>query len=406
MPYHLFDVYGIELEYMVVDRDTLRIRPIVDELLREVTGRYSADFEKDEIAWSNELVAHVVELKTNGPAADLEPLPALFHENVSDINRRLATGNAILLPTAAHPFMDPFTETVLWPHEYREIYRLYNRIFDCRSHGWSNLQSTHINFSFAGDEEFGRLHAAIRLILPLIPALSASSPFLDGKTTEYLDSRMEAYLHHQERIPSMMGKLIPEAVFDQASYGDRIFSRINRDIAPYDPDDVMDQHFLNSRGAIARFDRGSIEIRVMDIQECPMADLAQVWIFAEVLKRLVSERWVPVDVQKQWSEEELFPWFMKAIECAEDAEITDKDYLRMFGIRASRMTMSRLWGRLFEELAGPAPEHFREALAVTLDRGTLSTRILRAVNGRPVRSAVEAVYRELAACLAENRLFR
>jgi hypothetical protein len=31
----------------------------------------------------------------------------------------------------------------------------------------------------------------------------------------------------------------------------------------------MDHHFANSRGAIARFDRGAIEIRVIDIQECP-----------------------------------------------------------------------------------------------------------------------------------------
>ena len=31
---------------------------------------------------------------------------------------------------------------------------------------------------------------------------------------------------------------------------------------------------MNSRGAIARFDRNAIEIRVIDVQECPKADLA------------------------------------------------------------------------------------------------------------------------------------
>jgi hypothetical protein len=87
----------------------------------------------------------------------------------------------MLLPTGAHPLMDPFTETRLWPHEHKEIYNLYNRIFDCRGHGWSNLQSTHLNLPFSGDAEFKKLHAAIRLLLPLIPALSASTPLLDGK---------------------------------------------------------------------------------------------------------------------------------------------------------------------------------------------------------------------------------
>ena len=31
-PYKLFEVTGIELEYMVVDRDTLKVLPIVDKL--------------------------------------------------------------------------------------------------------------------------------------------------------------------------------------------------------------------------------------------------------------------------------------------------------------------------------------------------------------------------------------
>lgn len=404
--YPLFDVTGVELEYMVVDRDTLEIRTIVDELLKEVTGAYTADYENGDIAWSNELVAHVVELKTNGPAPDLTPLSGRFHENVADINRRLAAENAMLLPTAAHPLMDPMTDTKIWPHEYNEIYALYNRIFDCRGHGWSNLQSTHINLPFAGDVEFAKLHAAIRLVLPIIPALCASSPFLDGKPTGYKDSRMEAYLHHQERMPSLMGKLIPEAVFDQAAYQDRIFSRINKDIEPFDKDGVMEQHFLNSRGAIARFDRGSIEIRVMDIQECPAADLAQVWVIVQLLKQLVSEKWVPLDVQKQWSEDDLLPWFEKAIESAEDAEITQQDYLRMFGIRDSRMTMRRLWGCLFDELVRSAPAQVQKILATILDRGTLATRMLRALDGKSGSESIQKVYRDLAVCLAENRLLQ
>ena len=32
--YSLFDVTGIELEYMVVDKDTLRVSPTVDELFK------------------------------------------------------------------------------------------------------------------------------------------------------------------------------------------------------------------------------------------------------------------------------------------------------------------------------------------------------------------------------------
>ena len=46
------------------------------------------------------------------------------------------------------------------------------------------------------------------------------------------------------------------------------------DIAPLDPDAVLQHEWLNARGAIARFDRNTIELRVLDVQECPRADLA------------------------------------------------------------------------------------------------------------------------------------
>lgn len=66
-PYHLFDVYGIELEYMLVHNETFKVAPQVDGLLTKKAGELKADIENGDIAWSNELVAHVIELKTNGP---------------------------------------------------------------------------------------------------------------------------------------------------------------------------------------------------------------------------------------------------------------------------------------------------------------------------------------------------
>jgi hypothetical protein len=245
--YKLFEVTGIELEYMVVDRDTLKVLPIVDKLFEDVTGKITSDVERGDVEWSNELVSHVVELKTAKPTKKIPSFRKKFSGDVKAINAVLAKRNAMLLPTAAHPFMDPFTETVIWPHEYNEVYALYNRIFDCRGHGWSNLQSTHLNLPFANDDEFSKLHAAIRLLLPIIPALSASSPILDGKATGFLDSRMEAYLHHQERLPELMGSLIPKPCSRKRTTTARS-SAHRLAMAPFDKEHVMDHHFANSRG--------------------------------------------------------------------------------------------------------------------------------------------------------------
>ena len=45
-----------------------------------------SEFELGDIAWSNELALHVVELKTNDPAATLPDLTDKFHEDINRIN--------------------------------------------------------------------------------------------------------------------------------------------------------------------------------------------------------------------------------------------------------------------------------------------------------------------------------
>src|SRR6185436_17954014 len=145
----------------------------------------------------------VIELKSSKPESDFEALEAGFTENIKQINSNLTRWNAMLLPTAAHPFMDPLTEAKLWPHDNNEVYEVYNRIFDCKGHGWSNLQSTHLNLPFDGESEFAKLHAAIRLVLPILPALCASSPVIGGKPTGLLDTRLGYYKTNQTKIPSI-----------------------------------------------------------------------------------------------------------------------------------------------------------------------------------------------------------
>lgn len=44
-PYHLFDGFGIELEYMIVDKETLQVKPIADNLLKHELGTIGSDFE-------------------------------------------------------------------------------------------------------------------------------------------------------------------------------------------------------------------------------------------------------------------------------------------------------------------------------------------------------------------------
>ncbi|MDR5590199.1 glutamate-cysteine ligase family protein [Christiangramia sp. SM2212] len=405
MAYHLFEVFGIELEYMLVNKSDLKINPGVDQLFIAKNGSITSDIENGKIEWSNELVAHVVELKTNGPTKNLSELDALFLENIKEINSYLEKRGICLLPSASHPLMDPHTETKLWQHDNNEIYSLYNKIFDCNGHGWSNVQSMHINLPFFNDAEFEKLHAAIRILLPIIPGLSASSPVLDGKFTGFKDMRMEYYKTNQKEIPHMTGKVIPEQVFNKADYHRVIFQPITSAIKSFDTENILDHHFLNSRGAISRFDRNAIEIRVIDIQENPSADIAIAAFIIEVLKLLVSEELVSLEDQKSWHEDQLFDIFNDVIKSAETTLIIDKKYLAIFDLQKDA-DVKKIWKNLYARIGEKLDKNHQKHIEFLLQNGSLSTRILKALRNDFSTENIQKVYAKLADCLQDNRMFR
>jgi gamma-glutamyl:cysteine ligase YbdK (ATP-grasp superfamily) len=391
-PLHLFEAYGVELEYALVDRESLAALPVADRLLAAAAGAPAAEVTRGDLGWSNELVLHVIELKTAAPAPALPGLAARFDRGVraaEEIAGALEPApGARLMPGAMHPWFDPATETRLWPHEGAEIYRAYDRIFGTRGHGWSNLQAVHLNLPFAGDEEFARLHAAIRLVLPILPALAASSPIVEGRVTGLVDSRLEAYRTNSRRFASITGQVIPEPVYTRADYEERILQPIYRDLEPLDPEGVLRHEFVNARGAIARFSRGSIEIRLIDVQEAPRADLAVLAAVVGVLKLLVRDAWSLQEAQRAVPVEPLHALLSAGIAAGEHAEIVDDAYLALFGYRhrggkgRGATTAGDLWRHLVERsaAAGTLDEAtFGADLQAILDQGPLARRILHAL---------------------------
>jgi glutamate---cysteine ligase / carboxylate-amine ligase len=404
---HLFEGYGIELEYMIVDRETLAVRPIADKLMAEVGGGYDREVDLGEVAWSNELALHVIEMKSNGPSKSLAGLAPKFQSNVERIEELLAPMGARLLPTAMHPFMDPHREMRLWPHEDDIIYKTFDRIFDCRGHGWANLQSTHINLPFSGDDEFGRLHAAIRLVLPLVPGLAASSPFIEGKRTASLDSRLDVYRGNAKRVPSVAGKVVPERVFTRADY-EAMLQSIYKDIEPLDPEGVLAHEWLNSRGCIARFDRMAIEIRLLDIQECPAADIAVAATVVAAVRALVEERHASTQTQRGFDENALSALLLDGIRDADQALIADSALLQAFGFPGKGPARQRdVWQHVIETFlkGDPGYREYASALAVYVEHGCLARRIAHATGAAPSHSKLTEVYGELARCLTEGQLF-
>lgn len=401
-PLHLFSGIGLELEYMIVDSRTLEVLPIADRLLAAQAGELVGEVEVGALRWSNELVLHVVELKTNGPAAATEGLTEVFQQGVTQVNTLLEGFGARLLPTAMHPWFDPRTQTRLWPHENSQIYAAYNRIFGCRGHGWSNLQSAHINLPFCGDDEFGRLHAAIRLALPILPAIAASSPVVDGRLSGALDTRLQLYRNNQRAIPQITGQVIPEPAFSAREYQRQILQPIYKAIAGHDPEGILREEWLNSRGAIARFERSAIEIRILDLQECPAADVAIADLISRLLNAMVDQRWSDYAEQRRCNATPLANLYNRVVIKGERVLIEDSAYLDLFGYPGLSATVAELWRHLAESLYG---SRLPEPLQLILDQGPLARRLLRALGGAPTQGRQRELWLELAACLSEGRMF-
>lgn len=391
----LFERYGIELEYMICDRNSLNILPIADKLIFELSGAYPNEVEAGAISYSNELALHVIELKTTQPVRSLDGVDSLFVEHVNRLNKKLVPFNACLVPTGMHPWMDPFAELRLWPHGQNPIYEAYNRIFDCRGHGWANLQSVHLNLSFATDEELRVLHSAIRWLLPIMPALSASSPVADNKLTGFCDTRLEMYRKNQLKIPSIIGSVIPEPIASKEEYFEKILQPMWRDVSPYDPEKILREEWLNSRGAIVRFDRNAIEIRVLDTQESPFMDCVIVKGIVSGLMHLV-ERIRKGEVRYDAvSTEDLSSIFLQTIREADSTPIVLEEYLALFG-EDKPLLAKDLWKKIFRN--SPVRE---EGLAL-VQRGPLSKTIAKQWEQSATQEGKKHIYQDLADCLSQG----
>lgn len=286
-PYGLFEVAGLELEYPTVD-ENLDVVALVEPAFRAIAGRGTSDIELDRVGFSNEIADHVFEVKTLEPVRSLRDAEDALVGGIrrfSDVLRR--EWSARLLPTAMHPWFDPL-DARLWTRSGLRIYTTYAHIFDIRTHGWMNVHALHLNLPFGDERETMAMHTAAALLLPYLPALAASSPVHDGQLQPFADARLAWILQHQSRIPETAGRLVPEYVDSFAAYRRDILQPMYNALDAFPHSEPIRHEFLNSRGAVLRFARRALELRVLDTQECVRADVA-IAVFARAVLRDLTE---------------------------------------------------------------------------------------------------------------------
>lgn len=399
----LFEGHGLEIELMLVDPVTLDVVPAADRVLAHEAGEWATDVVDGDMGWSNELVLHVLEVKNERPVGSLAGLELEFRRTqarLAAVTRKLGL---LLLPGAVHPWMDPTRETRIWPHDYAEVYGTYHRLFDCHRHGWANLQSTHLNLSFGDDREFARLHAAVRMVLPLIPALAASSPVMEGKCTGLLDSRVVTYRDNSRRLPSMTGRVIPEPSKSPAHYRATVLEPLWRDLLEIEPEGTLQHEFANARGAIPRFERDAIEVRLIDAQECPRADVAVSALVTEAVRMLVEQRHLSFEQQYAWPTEALVSLLDATCRTGPSTALQDPALARAFGCDGPAADAGAIWRAVAGASPGLHPDHAASA-SLLLEQGTLAQRLLARLPAELTREDLRGVWRQLATCLEQDRL--
>jgi gamma-glutamyl:cysteine ligase YbdK (ATP-grasp superfamily) len=287
--YKSLEVLGPEHEYAVIDED-LHPLPIVDKVIKHLTGRIRNNAVFEKFTFEKELQCHVAELKPNRPFRSPIDFEETMYEAVLEISETLRqTFHAKLLGSGMHPTLR-VEDAEIWPHRDRKIYEALSHIFNIRQHGWLNIQAFQLNFSYRKEEDAVKLYNTLTTVLPYLPALSASSPIYESKPRKIPNNRLHFYQINQEEIPSIVGDVIPEHIDSFNDYRELTIKRYSRDLleagaSPY----IVNKEWINSRGAIIRFDRRAIEVRIMDEQECIKADVALSCFLRALLRGLLED---------------------------------------------------------------------------------------------------------------------
>jgi hypothetical protein len=97
---------------MIVDAQSLAILPIADRVLSELAGGYESEVDLGLISWSNELVLHVIELKTSRPVPSLEAITEVIARVVRSLAEERWSSTGVQQAFATEPLCEILRSTV------------------------------------------------------------------------------------------------------------------------------------------------------------------------------------------------------------------------------------------------------------------------------------------------------
>ena len=191
---------GIEEEFAILDPATLDLAPRFEELRDAAAGVRSGRCASHI---TGELISSEIEI-ISGRGADLRDALARQRERRRALFALAAARGAELGATGTHPWADYREQPVIdTPH--------YHRVEDGLKYvAWrNNTFSLHVHVGVRDIDRAVRVCDRMRPLLPLLLAVSANSPFLDGRLAGLHSARTQTFTRSFPRcgVPQRVRRL-------------------------------------------------------------------------------------------------------------------------------------------------------------------------------------------------------
>jgi glutamate---cysteine ligase / carboxylate-amine ligase len=196
---------GIEEEFAILDPDTLSLDHRFDEL-KEAS---LADPVLSESV-AGELIRSEIEIRS-GRGETFADASALQREARARLFRLASERGALLAATGTHPWSPWQEQRIIDTEHYRRVAEGLQYV------AWrNNTFSLHVHMGVRGADRAVKVCDRLRPVLPEVLALSANSPFLDGRHSGLHSARSQIFTKSFPRCG------IPDAFGGWAAYADYV----------------------------------------------------------------------------------------------------------------------------------------------------------------------------------------
>jgi carboxylate-amine ligase len=252
---------GVELELQILDAETLELKSLSHEILKMVP-----DSKTERI--KPEFIQSMVEINT-GICSSVAEVEKDLKETYTMLNEITESSGAVLYAASLHPFSKIKDQVVADHPRYKRIMnelQIVGRRFIS--------QGLHVHIGVDDEEKVIQVNNNMRIYLPILLALTTSSPFFEGADTGLMSYRSKLF----ESLP-LAG--MPDYLDDWEEFNVLV-------------------NLLNKSGIIESVkdiwwdvrphpDFGTVEVRICDLP-CSMRDILAITALIQALVLALAEQ--------------------------------------------------------------------------------------------------------------------